>query len=592
MQGAKNAADDGGEHRRGHQAAVIGFAARVVDHHHRGHPRVGGRGDAGEQADVAVVGVAVGGDLVHGAGFAGHLVTGNLRAAGGALDADHGFQHAYDGLGAGRRDHLLALGRLVHLEQGQRHPAAVVGEDRVGLGQLQRGGADAVAVGQRGALHVPPTGAQRQHAVALAGVVDAGALAEAEALQVAGQHHGVHGQRQLADAHVGALGEHGGDVDNAVIAVVTDGLAAHAQIARVGVDRRGGRDQALLHGGGDGERLDRGARLEQVGDRPVAQAGGVQVAPVVGVVGGLVDHRQHFAGLDVEHHGGAAPGLEATGGGQQLFVGQVLQAQVQAQGDVLAGRRRFQHFDVLDHAAEQVANHFLAARLAGQLLFEGQFHAFLAALVDVGETDQMAGHFAGRVVAAVFGERVDAGHLFGEHGLCLFRRQAAGQVDEFLALVAVDPAGEGAAVDDRVVAQARPLLLVLQGFAGVGPQGGDRGAHRQRPAGAVLDHAAMGGHRLHPQVADIALVGQEVVLYHLQLHRAPHQNTGTARPEHQHETPAQGAVGLARRRLSGGFARCLGCGSTGAFHGRINTRSSVFGNFMPSSSRARRSTRA
>ena len=204
----------------------------------------------------------------------------------------------------------------------------------------------------------------------------------------------------------------------------------------------------------------------------------------------------------------------------------------------------------------------------------------------------MAGHFAGRVVAAVFGERVDAGHLFGEHRLCLLRRQAAGQVDEFLALVAVDPAGEGAAVDDRVVAQARPLLLVLQGFAGVGPQGGDRGAHRQRPAGAVLNHATVGRHRFHAQVANVALVGQEVVLYHLQLHRAPHQNTGTAGPEHQHETPAQGAVGLARRRLSGGFARCLGCGSTGAFHGRINTRSSVVGNFMPSSSRARRSTRA
>ena len=47
--------------------------------------------------------------------------------------------------------------------------------------------------------------------------------------------------------------------------------------------------------------------------------------------------------------------------------------------------------------------------LAGQPVVEGELEAFLALVVDVGEAEQVPGHFARRVVAAVLAQRVHAG---------------------------------------------------------------------------------------------------------------------------------------------------------------------------------------
>ena len=50
-----------------------------------------------------------------------------------------------------------------------------------------------------------------------------------------------------------------------------------------------------------GERLQRRARLEEIGDGAVARAARIELAAVVRVVGRQVRHREHFAGRHVEH---------------------------------------------------------------------------------------------------------------------------------------------------------------------------------------------------------------------------------------------------------------------------------------------------
>ena len=64
--------------------------------------------------------------------------------------------------------------------------------------------------------------------------------------------------------------------------------------------------------------------------------------------------------------------------------------------------RRADRFDVLDDAAQAVLDHAPAARLAAERRLVGELDAFLAGVVDAGEADDVRGHFAGRVVAAVF----------------------------------------------------------------------------------------------------------------------------------------------------------------------------------------------
>src|SRR5690606_18584976 len=87
----------------------------------------------------------------------------------------------------------------------------------------------------------------------------------------------------------------------------------------------------------DGEGLDGGARLEGVDQGAVAGRRRVQLLAVVGVVGGLVDHGEDLAALDVDHHQAAGPSAEFVQRVAQFAVGQVLQAQVDGQLDVAAG---------------------------------------------------------------------------------------------------------------------------------------------------------------------------------------------------------------------------------------------------------------
>ena len=91
--------------------------------------------------------------------------------------------------------------------------------------------------------------------------------------------------------------------------------------------------------------------------------------------------------------------------GLQLAIGEVLQLAVDRQREVAALDRRAHALDVLDDAPQAVLDHAPAARLAGEPVLVCELDAFLTVVVHVGEADQVRGHFAGRVVAAVLALR-------------------------------------------------------------------------------------------------------------------------------------------------------------------------------------------
>ncbi len=92
---------------------------------------------------------------------------------------------------------------------------------------------------------------------------------------------------------------------------IADRRAGQRHPAGRRLDHRARRDPAGLERPGGDERLHRRARLEGVGERPVAQLRAAQVAAVGGRIARVVGQRQHLAGLRVEDDDAAGLGLVA-----------------------------------------------------------------------------------------------------------------------------------------------------------------------------------------------------------------------------------------------------------------------------------------
>ena len=238
-------------------------------------------------------------------------------------------------------------------------------------------------------------------------------------------------------------------------------LDADPHHARRGVDQRVRVVAARLHGRRDHERLDARAGLEEVVGRAVAIARRGVLVAVIRVEGRLVDHRQHFAGGDVEHDDRARARLVRLHGGLQLAVGEVLHAQVDAGAQVLSGARRLDALDVLDRAAEAVAHHALRARLAAEPLVVGELEPFLADVVDVGEAEQVPGDFARRIVAPVLAQRVHAGDAERLDPGRVRRAHVAREEDELAVEVARDAAREPLRVAVERLGEPREVLRAL-----------------------------------------------------------------------------------------------------------------------------------
>ena len=200
---------------------------------------------------------------------------------------------------------------------------------------------------------------------------------------------------------------------------------------------------------------------------------------------------------------------------------QVLQAQVDGQRKGLARFGILGDLHVLDHAATAILEHLALARHAGQPFVESQLDTFATAVVDIGKADRMGHHFASRVETPKLLDGVHAGHLQGDHAFALLRGQPTDQIDELALGVLLDAVGEQLGILPERRRQLRPAFLGGHQLLGVGPQGGDRGAHRQRFAVAVSDQAPVRRDGYMPHATRVALALEEVMVDHVQVDDSP-----------------------------------------------------------------------
>ena len=371
-----------------------------------------------------------------------------------------------------------------------------------------------------------------------------------------------HCQRHLRHADVGRLLDDGGDVDHAMRVGVADRMVAYHETPAGGGVEQGVRSDALgVERQRHRERLESRAGLERVGDDAVAQLLAGQLAAVVRIVAGPVGQRQHFTGVDVEHHRRAGLGVEFLHRVLDAGKGDVLQLAVDRQRQVAAVVRLLRQADVLDDAAEAVLDHAAAAGGANECLLLRQFHAFLADVLDAGEAHQVGHHFALRIEALVFLARVEA-----------VDAELVDLVDDvhFDLALEVDEGTVGvellAQIRFRHVQQCRQCAQLgrrlRQHVVGNGPHRLDRQRRRQHLAVAVHDLAARGRQFEHALVTALALLLKKAGRHRLQPQRAAGQRgeRGKQREQHHARTPVRQAyrqhrAGRKRHPFRGRHAR-------------------------------------
>ena len=190
----------------------------------------------------------------------------------------------------------------------------------------------------------------------------AGILAKAEIVKSLPQRLGRHRLGHLGGADIARLAQDAGQIEHAVIAEIADRIPRHAHVTGAGVDTAARIEQALIHGRGQGEGLDRRAWLEDIGNSAVAPRRGGTLAALIGVVGRPVGQGQHFAAAGIQQHDATGPGAVLANGGRQAAIGQILQAHVDAGDDIRAGAGSADLRDVLDHFTLAITDYLALAR--------------------------------------------------------------------------------------------------------------------------------------------------------------------------------------------------------------------------------------
>jgi hypothetical protein len=88
-------------------------------------------------------------------------------------------------------------------------------------------------------------------------------------------------------------------------------------------------------------------------------------------------------------------------------IGQILNPQVDAADEILAGTCRTYALDIADHPAQAILDDAFGAWFANQPLVIRQLQTLLATVVNIGKSEQVTGHFAGRIIAAIFTLQID-----------------------------------------------------------------------------------------------------------------------------------------------------------------------------------------
>ena len=100
--------------------------------------------------------------------------------------------------------------------------------------------------------------------------------------------------------------------------------------------------------------------------------------------------------------------------GFQLAVSQVLDLGIDRQHEIAPLLRQAHAFNVFDNTAQPVLDHPAAPRLAREPVLIGELDTLLAAIVDVGETEQMGGEAKLRVAHLSKTAIAGAGGLRGD----------------------------------------------------------------------------------------------------------------------------------------------------------------------------------
>ncbi len=351
--------------------------------------------------------------------------------------------------------------------------------------------------------------------------------------------------RQHGDAHLAGFLDHACERDLAVVFRVDVGLAPDTDAAggRVQFGQRG--IPPALQRRDQGQRFHRRARLVHIGHGAVAHVCRVHAGAVIGVVNGVVDHRQHLAGVGVEGDHRTGGGAQRGDGILQFAMLQVLQAQVDTQAQVAPGLRRLEHAEVTHHLAVQVLDVFLLAGNAPEPVVVGQLQARDTLAVEVGEAHQLRGDLAGGVEPAIFALAVNALDIQVEYASRILGHAMALQVHEALAVVARQLVAQGRALHIQRPRQFVQAIGVFQ-LLRVRPDRHHRRAHRQGLAPAIGDNAAIRGNFRGAHKAHRALLFQEVAavlgVQHLQHQHATDQQGHQARQPEQHQVETPGRL--------------------------------------------------
>ena len=144
----------------------------------------------------------------------------------------------------------------------------------------------------------------------------------------------------------------------------------------------------------------------------------------------MIGHGQNLAGANIHQHRRSGLGAELLERLAQLTVGDVLQAQIQRQRQVVARPRVTDYLDILDQPATAILQYLTLAGYALEPVVVGELQPFLTRFIDVGKANQMGGDFTGGIEASIFLNAVDTRHLEGDDLLTILRRHMPAQIDE------------------------------------------------------------------------------------------------------------------------------------------------------------------
>jgi len=377
---------------------------------------------------------------------------------------------------------------------------------------LNGGDRQAIAERERRVLDIAPVCVIVEATVSFAGQRDVGQRAEAETPQTFPQRLAFHRQRNLARSDVARFLDHAGDIERAEILDIANGVAPDLEMPRCCLD-----DGIWLVLPGFEpdryrERLHRRAGFEQIGHRAIAEILDFQIAAIVRIVRRLIDQRDNLARrrIDDDHRSRArALGIDGI---LERAIGDVLHPLVEAEMNILARSDGLQTLDVLDDAPQAILEYAAQTRCSPQQFVIGKLDAFLSAVVDIRETDDMAGHFGRWIIAPILLLKLEAGETQVADRRAFVRRQMTPQIDE----LAIEPwQHERVDLLDRDAErrrEVRPALTVLQKLRRFDPGRLRWRADGQRFAGAIENHTAIGMDLIDTQMAGVAMALQKFSL--------------------------------------------------------------------------------